>query len=159
MLSEEEKAIIEVRKLRDANKRNSLGKSIETVLNLVTKLQKENEDIQKRKDNQEKRFKKYKENIDKQHEEIYENLVTEKEKYVYLYQKALDNTVKADKENIELKEQIDLMAEYITYCFNEDEGICKKSASRINNQDYDCDNNCKGCIKQYFEKLAKEKGE
>lgn len=65
------------------------------------------------------------------------------------------------KDNIVTKQNkiIDLMAEYITYCFNEDEGICKKSASRINNQDYDCDNNCKGCIKQYFEKLAKEKGE
>ena len=65
------------------------------------------------------------------------------------------------KDNIVTKQNkiIDLMAEYITYCFSEDEGICKKSASRINNQDYDCDNNCKGCIKQYFEKLAKEKGE
>ena len=51
------------------------------------------------------------------------------------------------KDNIVTKQNkiIDLMAEYITYCFNEDEGICKKSASRINNQDYDCDNNCKGC--------------
>ena len=46
MLSEE-KAIIEVRKLRDANKRNSLGKSIETILNLITKLQKENEELKK----------------------------------------------------------------------------------------------------------------
>ena len=46
MLSEE-KAIIEVRKLRDANKRNSLGKSRETILNLTTKLQKENEELKK----------------------------------------------------------------------------------------------------------------
>ena len=37
----------------------------------------------------------------------------ENEKYKYLYQKALDNTVKSDKENIGLKRQIDLMAEYI----------------------------------------------
>ena len=37
MLSEE--AIIELRKLRDVNKRNSLGKSIDTVLNLLTKQQ------------------------------------------------------------------------------------------------------------------------
>ena len=44
MLSEE-KAIIELRKLRDANKRNSLGKSIDTVLNLITNLQKENEEL------------------------------------------------------------------------------------------------------------------
>ena len=49
MLSEE-KAIIEVRKLRDANKRNSLGKSIDTVLNLITKLQKEKEDLLREKE-------------------------------------------------------------------------------------------------------------
>ena len=35
------------------------------------------------------------------------------EKYKYLYQKALDNTIKADRENIQLKKQIDLMAEVI----------------------------------------------
>lgn len=47
MTKEQEKAIIEVRKLRDANKRNSLGKSIYTVLNLITKLQKENKEKDK----------------------------------------------------------------------------------------------------------------
>ena len=35
------------------------------------------------------------------------------EKYKYLYQKALDNTIKADRKNIQLKKQIDLMAETI----------------------------------------------
>ena len=35
------------------------------------------------------------------------------EKYKYLYQKALDNTIEADRENIQLKKQIDLMAEFI----------------------------------------------
>ena len=87
-----------------------MGLSAKTVLNLIDKLQKENEDIKSRKEHQEKRFKKYKENIDKQHEDIYENLVSEKEKYVYLYQKALNNTIKSDRENIQLKKQIDLMA-------------------------------------------------
>ncbi|HIU51425.1 MAG TPA: hypothetical protein IAB70_02190 [Candidatus Merdicola faecigallinarum] len=87
--------------------------AIETALNLITKLQKENEDIKSRKEYQKIRFKRYKENIDKQHEEIYENLVFENEKYKYLYQKALDNTVKADKENMQLKKQIDLMAEQL----------------------------------------------
>lgn len=76
-------------------------------------LQKENENIKSRKEHQKIRFKRYKENIDKQHEEIYENLVFENEKYKYLYQKALDNTVKADKENMQLKKQIDLMAEQL----------------------------------------------
>ena len=37
----------------------------------------------------------------------------ENEKYKYLYQKALDNTVKSDKENMDLKKQIDLMGEVI----------------------------------------------
>ena len=32
---------------------------------------------------------------------------------MHLYQKALDNTVKSDKENIDLKKQIDLMAEQL----------------------------------------------
>lgn len=96
MLSEDEKAIIEVRKLRDVNKRNSLGKSIDTVLNLNDRLQKETE---------------------------------EKDK------------------------QIDLMAEYISkyHCFE----------IIVYDLDDECkhEHECKDCIKQYFEKLAKEKGE
>lgn len=112
----------------------------------VTKLQRENEDIKLRKDNQEKRFKKYKENIDKQHEEIYENLVSEKEKYKYLYQKALDNTVKADKESMQLKKQIDLMAEVIFKKF--------KAPLII---EYGIEN--KEQFIKIFEQKAKEKGE
>lgn len=62
------------------------------VLNIIDRLRKENEDIQNRKEHQELRFKKYKEDMEKQHEEIYEDLVFEKE---------------------EKDKQIDLMAEYI----------------------------------------------
>ena len=87
------------------------------------------------------------------------NMLKEKDKEINSKNGAINALQCALKERTEERDIIDLMAEYITYCFNEDEGICKKSASRINNQDYDCDNNCKGCIKQYFEKLAKEKGE
>lgn len=50
---------------------------IKTVLNLITKLQKENE------------------------------------KYKYLYQKALDNTIKSDRKNIELKKQIEALKEEV----------------------------------------------
>ena len=61
---------------------------------------------------------------------------------------------------LEIKEkdkQIDLMAEYILN-LDIDEDICKEQA------DNNCDNinrgaKCKDCIKQYFEKLVKEKGE
>ena len=123
-----------------------MGLSAKTVLNLIDKLQKENEDIKSRKEHQEKRFKKYKENIDKQHEDIYENLVSEKEKYVYLYQKALNNTIKSDRENIQLKKQIDLMAE-----------VMFKSNKAQLLIEYGIEN--KEQIIKEFEKLVKEKGE
>lgn len=68
-----------------------------------------------------------KDNIDEQHvsylhqqiEATYTvlNLVTnlqkENEEYKYLYQKALDNTVSADKENIQLKKQIEALKEEV----------------------------------------------
>lgn len=67
------------------------------------------------------------------------NLITklkkENEKYKYLYQKALDNTVKSDKENIDLKKQIDLMAEEIT--------------TPINSKEW---------VKEYYKNLARQKG-
>ena len=138
---------------------------IETVLNLVTKQQKENKekdkqikDLKSKKDNQEKRFKRYKENIEKQHEEIYENLVSEQEQYKYLYQKALDNTVKSDKENMDLKKQINLMAEYIAR-LDIDQDICIKVEDSCFDYAGQNGKTCEECLKQYFEKLAKEKGE
>ena len=48
--------------------------------------------------------------IDEIHERIKQNSA-EIEKYKYLYQKALDNTIEADRSNMQLKKQIDLMAE------------------------------------------------
>lgn len=156
MLSEEEKKAIEQLKNDMILSKNEEGfdfevycdnRDLDTVLNLVEKLEKENIEIKKRKDDQEKRFKRYKENIDKQHEEIYENLESEKIKYICLYQKALDNTVKSDKENMHLKRQIDLMANnLIGIIFSDKENI-----------EMIFDNKEK--VKQYFEKLAKEKGE
>lgn len=177
MLSEEEKKAIEWLKNKSDECTNIINASsyignkkayakertnFKTVLNLITKLQKENEDIKSRKEHQKIRFKRYKENIDKQHEEIYENLVFENEKYKYLYQKALDNTVKADKENMQLKKQIDLMAEYM------EENMDEYQLDEIYEKQYNCNgmerNWTRGKekevkdIKQYFEKLVKEKG-
>ena len=156
MLSEEQ-AIENLKKIReDTIKANKCGLSnndfkeeieiYDIVLNTMTKLQKENKDIKSRKEHQERRFKKYKENIEKQHEEIYENLVSEKEKYVYLYQKALNNTIKSDRENIQLKKQIDLMAE-----------VMFKSNKAQLLIEYGIEN--KEQIIKEFEKLVKEKGE
>ena len=84
-------------------------------------------------------------------------LQKENEKYKYLYQKALDNTVSSDRENIQLKEQIDLMAEYISK-IDIEEDICIKNKTNPDwcNEDY---TNCKDCIKQYFKELAERKNE
>lgn len=127
-MSEEEKKAIE--RLKKRIKDNEDYKTtqvwltddvvaVNTVLNLITKLQKENE------------------------------------KYKYLYQKALDNTVSADKENIQLKKQIDLMAktidelsEYYTRCREKNNEFCKEICIE---EDIDCID----CIKQYFEIKAK----
>lgn len=86
MLNEEEKAIKKIQEFRDyyaredihrenyssdenyqksLNELRALKKQFDIVLNLITKLQKENEDIKSRKEHQEKRFRKYKENIEK----------------------------------------------------------------------------------------------
>ena len=87
----------------------------------------------------------------KANEEI-TKLQKENEKYKYLYQKALDNTVSSDRENIQLKEQIDLMAEYISK-IDIEEDICIKNKTNPDwcNEDY---TNCKNCIKQYFERKS-----
>ena len=145
MLSEEEKKAIErlEEQLNFWKKQNIKNSDCEIILNLITKLQKENE------------------------------------KYKYLYQKALDNTIKSDRENIELKKEneqlkitvnkqsidisnnllelqqkdkkIDIMAEYwntgLAMCDN-----CDKIVEKYE------ENTCKECIKQYFETKAK-KGE
>ena len=109
------------------------NEAIKIVLNLITRLKKENEDIQNRKEHQELRFKKYKEDMEKQHEEIYEDLVFEKE---------------------EKDKQIDLMAEYIDKCNYVDSEECQfqydfKIKGCIEKGD------CIDCIKQYFENKAK----
>ena len=85
MNEQEKKAIEKLKKIiEDTIKANECGLSnndfkeeievYDTVLNLITKRQKEIED------------------------------------YKYLYEQALDNTLKADKENLKLKKQINLMA-------------------------------------------------
>ena len=71
-----------------------------------------------------------------------------------LYHKALTDLVKADRENIQLKKQIDLMAEYISK-IDIEEDICIKNKTNPDwcNEDY---TNCKNCIKQYFERKVED---
>ena len=87
------------------------------------------------------------------HKQEIELLQKKIEKYKYLYQKALDNTVSGDKENIELKKQLDLMAEFINKQ-DIDEEICKNNISDLCDE-YGTGINCIKCIKQYFENKVK----
>ena len=73
------------------------------------------------------------------------------EKYKYLYQKALDNTIKADRKNIQLKKQIDLMAETIrklAISLASYEGSYNKETINFTGNIKD--------IKQYFERKSEE---
>lgn len=71
----------------------------------------------------------------------YKKLKEENEKYKYLYQKALDNTVSADREIVNLKKQINKMTQYIA---KEDkiETFCDYKTV--------CDNDCEECVREYF---------
>ena len=75
------------------------------------------------------------------------NMLKEKDK---LYHKALGDLVKADRENIQLKKQIDLMAEEIN---ETDRGYTDYCEMKI-----ECDRNCKDCIKRYYERKATNNG-
>lgn len=71
----------------------------------------------------------------------FKKLQEENEKYKQLYQKALDNTVSADRENIKLKKQIKKMTQYIA---KEDK------TERFCDYKTVCDMNCEECILAYF---------
>ncbi len=73
------------------------------------------------------------------------NMLKEKDE---LHHKALGDLAKADRENIQLKKQIDLMAEEIN---ETDRGYTDYCEMKI-----ECDRNCKDCIKQYFERKARK---
>ena len=78
----------------------------------------------------------------------YKKLKEENEKYKYLYQTALDNLVKADRENIKLNETIQKMLKYI-----KQEDVSEKFC------DYKtvCDQNCEECVVQHFKDKVTEK--
>lgn len=75
---------------------------------------------------------------------------------------AIDIAIKTIKENsAEIKQkdrQIDLMAEFIFQNIDVEEEICNSAYIECK-QETAQDITCINCIKQYFEKLAKEKGE
>lgn len=98
----------------------------------------------------------------------FESLDYDKKYRMERFKTAIENILKerqADKEKIkelesdkEIKNKIiDRMAEYINKLYI-DEDICTKNIinPELCNEQY---SNCKECIKQYFENLAKESGE
>ena len=127
-------------------------KQISLVLNLITKLQKENELAKEQ-------LKKQCKIADERNDLLVkvQELKKEIQDYKYLYEQALDNTMKADKENIQLKKQINLMAEYIANRDN-DEDICKHQVAEWCEDEEDgvLIEVCRKCIKQYFERKCEE---
>lgn len=77
------------------------------------------------------------------------------EKYKSLYNKAPEDLVKADRENIENKKVIDLMVKAMNKI--QDPQVCKYCDNNINlNHGYCTDaKKCKEGIKQYFERKSK----
>ena len=111
-------------------------KAIETVLDLISKLQKEK--------TQEK------ESWQKYCNELNEEII-EKNNKIFDLEMQVE---KLQKENKEKDKQIDLKAEYISN-LDIDEDICKEQSDN-NCDDINREVECKECIKQYFENKAKE---
>lgn len=165
---------------------NEYNHSVGTVLNLITKLQKENEKLnlmiakstaqrvltdikhsKKSNEDLEMLAKGYDieiQKLQKENEEKDQEIT--KYKNMYKSEHDIHNTrneqldrkergiIKVKQQLIEKDKQIDLMAEYISkHDTNED--ICEEQAP-LGCDDIDRDVDCKLCIKQYFEKLAKE---
>lgn len=81
-----------------------------------------------------------------------QDMLKEKDK---LYHKALGDLVKADRENIKLKKQIDLMADFIFQNIDVEEDICNSAYIKCK-QETGQDITCINCIKQYFERKAED---
>lgn len=118
-----------------------------TVLNLIEKQQKEMFKLQAKVD----RVKVARDNWKKTFYQAKEEI----EKYKYLYQKALDNTIKADRENFEKDKIIDEMAKIFIksdYCFEITDHLkCNECINKnIGKQ-------CEKCIKEYFKKKVEDK--
>ena len=109
--------------------------STNIVLNLITKLEKENE----KERNKNKQL---------------------SNSIIKIYKEQDNLQARLDRKRDEIREkdkQIDLMAEYISN-LDIDENICKEQSDN-NCDDINREADCKDCVKQYFEKQAKEKGE
>lgn len=166
MTKEQEEAISRLRKITNrqilyGNKFGitiegfkELQEDLETVLNMLK--EKDAEIHQKNTELAEKNAE-----IEKYKKLLADNLARNLNDSIKAKEKAdtdLDDLDKGWKVELEKKDKmIDLMAEYISD-LDIDEDICKKQSDN-NCDDINREVECKECIKQYFEKQAKEKGE
>ena len=80
------------------------------------------------------------------------------EKYKSLYNKALEDLVKAEKKNMQKDKQRDLMLKYINYLSDELVQATGRNELEFCNGNRCCkdsDYSCEQCIKQYFERKVK----
>lgn len=139
MTEEDNKSIEYLMLMKDKLDFNKYGfvygqDTIDTVLNLIQKLQEEKEIHIK---------------LEQQYKKEYLDVKKEVEKYKYSYQKALDSVIESDRENIRKDKIIDFMAEELENqflhcepCWLDNEVECKNYS------------NCIDCIKQYFKNKA-----
>lgn len=179
MTKEQEEAISRLRKITNrqilyGNKFGitiegfkELQEDLETVLNMlkekeaeIEKLRKHNKELLRKLRNRVKEVKKlqknpnYKAIVTKQGKTL-EERAEQIKKYKQLYNKALSDAVTTAHNNIKQKKIIDLMADCIRvrdigedFCeFNKDCTKCRNGTREIF---------CKDCIKQYFERKAKD---
>ena len=140
----------------------------DTVLNLITNLQKENEDLQREKEenkliiamanNEMLGYNQGYSDGKNQNSNATEIIIKNRQAYMHkeeveFYKRKIEFL---KKENEEKDKQIDLMAEYIAG-LDIEEDICEKTG-RLNKCDSMAFGECEDCIKQYFETKAK-KGE
>ena len=81
------------------------------------------------------------------------------EKYKYLYQKSLEDLVKAEKKNMQKDKQRDLMLKYINYLSDELVQATGRNELEFCNGNRCCkdsDYSCEQCIEQYFERKVKK---
>lgn len=128
------------------NKADELIEIQETVLNLIQTQQEEIFKLQAKAD----RLKVARENWKKTYNQAEEEI----EKYKYLYQKALDNTIKADRDNLKKDKIIDLTIAFISTRYKEDEDINNFAKEVMERGEW---TNLNKILKEYFiNKVEKE---
>ena len=161
MLSEEEKKAIErlEEQLNFWKKQNIKNSDCEIILNLITKLQKENEDLQREKEenkliiamanNEMLGYNQGYSDGKNQNSNATEIIIKHRQAYMHkeeveFYKRKIEFL---KKENEEKDKQIDLMADFIGQDMR-----CIRPEIECNKMTHDC----KDCVKQYFERKVED---